>query len=740
MTTPRPDSTKPPSPQNGAILYAVGRWIRELFAVLEPSRWSLALTLVGIIAFLGVDQGQDSLRRMAESRRFLWFAALTSTAVWAWTLSAWYWARTVLCVDTGTTAPGLRTWIPRLLGVTGWLGWSWALLRASSTYRFVETDTNAKANLLLLGLVSLGMTAAFLAFVITRRRMFSLGDVRVQSQRLDAKQRWIVVVTVVAATLLLAVFTAAPIAVAPRLGTAAIVLFTFAVWIFFGSATVMLGKRWGMPLVTVGVGLAFVFSFWNDNHAMRTLEGSRASVDNRPTVDAKLKDWLPPEGPIFLVVAEGGGIRAAYWSGAVLGALHDRTEGRFSRHLFAQSTVSGGSLGAAVYTALVAEQAAGGLEGTLRARAKDVLGRDFLSPVLGMMLGPDALQRFLPFPVSVFDRARGLEDGWEDGWEDAIANDRLGRGMLELGTDQRLLIVPSLVLNTTHVGTGMPWYVSDIELGHGELEAPDQGDDDDEPESDTADRAMPDASELDTRDTDTRDTMRSGFERGDLLAAVGRDLPLSAAIHNSARFLYVSPAGTFRATDDQGNQGPVQRLVDGGYFENFGATRATQLVQEITEACKDCRDRIVVIAITNGEPTAPATDRAANELLAPIRTLLRTRSARGTLSLETLCTTVAGVPPDVSCTEARLPTQPAKQRFFHFSLCAQEKIRGRYRPLPLPLGWDLSYVAQTAMDRQLDRPQTGPAICSKHQRNLDNLDALDNLLEPRTTVEERLLP
>src|SRR5262249_54958197 len=54
---------------------------------------------------------------------------------------------------------------------------------------------------------------------------------------------------------------------------------------------------------------------------------------------------------LVLVTAAGGGIRAAYWSAAVLATLQDR-RGGFDRHIFAISAVSGGALGASTYKAL----------------------------------------------------------------------------------------------------------------------------------------------------------------------------------------------------------------------------------------------------------------------------------------------------------------------------------------------------------------------------------------------------
>ena len=108
--------------------------------------------------------------------------------------------------------------------------------------------------------------------------------------------------------------------------------------------------------------------------------------------------------PLYIVATEGGGIRAAYWTATVLGGIQDANP-NFAPHLFAISGVSGGSLGAAVFSALLAEPN----PGLFKEKANLILGQDFLSPTLAAMLYPDLFQRFIPYPIAYFDRARSLE-------------------------------------------------------------------------------------------------------------------------------------------------------------------------------------------------------------------------------------------------------------------------------------------------------------------------------------------
>src|SRR5207237_9639901 len=141
---------------------------------------------------------------------------------------------------------------------------------------------------------------------------------------------------------------------------------------------------------------------------------------------------------------EGGGIRAAYWTAIVLGALQDSNP-NFAPHLFAISGVSGGSLGAVVFEALLAESARGSFQESVH----KVLGQDFLSPALGSMLYPDLVQRFIPFPIPYFDRGRSLEMGWEKAWRDTMGNDRFAGSFVDLWHPGLREWMPALSLHGT---------------------------------------------------------------------------------------------------------------------------------------------------------------------------------------------------------------------------------------------------------------------------------------------------
>ena len=79
-----------------------------------------------------------------------------------------------------------------------------------------------------------------------------------------------------------------------------------------------------------------------------------------PQAEVAFRDWFRQRPdrdrfagrryPVYVVAAEGGGIYAALHAASALGGLQDRCPA-FADHLFAISSVSGGSLGAATFAA-----------------------------------------------------------------------------------------------------------------------------------------------------------------------------------------------------------------------------------------------------------------------------------------------------------------------------------------------------------------------------------------------------
>jgi len=357
-------------------------------------------------------------------------------------------------------------------------------------------------------------------------------------------------------------------------------------------------------------------AYWNDDHALRACQYfTYARINNyyhihipdklnctgdlkprRPVVkqlwtepfDHHVRSWLtqvcrhmrndhPVLCPMIFVAAEGGGSRAAYWTGRLLDHLNSQTNGAFFHHVFAFSGVSGGSLGSAAFvakelTVIKDGTQKGGFQRSVRSQQmRDFLADDYLSPILAGLLFPEMLQRFWPKGYEWFDRARPFELALEQSWEEHFETDHernpFSNDMLALWPPALRDSTPALFLNATNVEDGVPFVVNSIDVP-----------------------------------TYAHRYRYYAYDPNALYAI--RFLPLSAAVHLSARFSYVNPPATLysppslhavktRTPFSHGEIGdippvlPWGRLVDGGYYDNSGA----ETLSNVVLAVKDVVDR-----------------------------------------------------------------------------------------------------------------------------------------------------
>ena len=573
----------------------------------------VASVLAGVLVLGAVPQGREVLRTIDDASllsplhspddftRVLAFLG----ALALWSLACWYSTRILmqhaLVVPAGT-GPRLealwRTWFPRALTLA--TGLPLAALLFGMGERWLAAIVAALASQLFL-------------FVVKRRALM-----RMAGRRFGRMGQWATVpmqppgrtdlipegeelMLWLAAALAVVVFWSLALSnlgVSRWLGGATVLLLSLAaIALFVSMVLVFWPRRHGFPallgLVLVAA-LGFGLAGWTANHgiAARLVDAEATARAVRPTAAEHFDRWLraaderatPPAtcagtpcvdaAPIVLVAAEGGASRSALWSAHVLGVLDQLSDGRFGDRVFAASGISGGSLGVATWVA--ARRPAAGPPGAPRSadgpatpgtaapagppppaacepprvreqpalvRQACFLGRDFIAPVLGYLLGVDLLQRVWPWPVPAWDRSRGLEDSWAQDWRVLFARDEFGRPLMDLyrrpAPEQGLRVDrPVLLLNSASALRGRPVLQSPLQL----------------------------------HDPEVDDLFAPG------LRSAG--LSLAGAVHNSARFPYVSPGGDVTTLD-----GRLQdTLVDGGYVENSGALALAALVRSL-DAC-----------------------------------------------------------------------------------------------------------------------------------------------------------
>jgi hypothetical protein len=483
-----------------------------------------------------------------------------------------------------------------------------------------------------------------------------------------------------------------------RLGSFGALVLPLSFWTAAGSVLLWWLDYRRVPVLSLLLGCSMLLSSFGQRHLVRQLEsGTERGLEIPPhqrqavteLVSGFSKQEPPPRTPVIVATA-GGGIRAAYWTALVLARLDEAAGARFRRNLLALSAVSGGGLGAAAY--LAAAETRASCPGCLQQPLDAFLAHDFLSPTVASLLGGDVLNSFSLVPL-VADRAATLELAWERGWAEAFPENRsaFSQGFHSFRWTHAAW-TPALFINGTSVQTGGRVITSRFDV-RGQL-----------------------------------------AEAGDFWDLNGhKEIPFSTAVHNGARFPYVSPAGAV-----VGGQGQAYaQIVDGGYFEDFGADTARGLLRLLCEnpaaRCEGGMIQPIVIQISsepkllipeneqgsshkeaesscaaNGEADDEALQAAelTTQLGAPLTAYLHTRDARGNeamLELRRLTQSYAGV-------------------FVHFRLCRSDQHADP------PLGWVLSNTARDIIKGQLPdvSSSAGPCVC----RNFEALKTLLAALAP----------
>ena len=682
-------------------------------------RIPLLIILLATVLTLWVDQIRELFLLLATTSHALHQGAVLVMAG-ALGFAVWHTARTVYRFDIPSIpslsdpgTEGLRSWLPRYLGAAVPL-----LMAVGSLTALLDKSLKNSEEEPRFWMPALFVVEAFalLVFVMLRRRIFGrvsslaktpAGDRRVSRwSELPGSVRAVYAVVVLANVLALVLAAEAPTFL-PQMGTLALVLMCASFLTVTGTYLTIQAARWQFPLLSALFAVAVVLQLfgWNDNHRIRLYEGMHSfkspiegSVDKEPVTPASFVDYVKTwsaarsSEPLYLVSSEGGGIRAAAWTALVLDELEIQTEGEFSKHMLLGSGVSGGSLGLAWFASIVRGERDGAIRlDDIRPMALQFYETDFLGPAVETMFLTDFLQRFVP-SAQFLDRGERLESGWERGWSDACRKrpssstvatpspkadvcSLFAKSWKSLGmaTDR----VPALFLNSTEVQSGRRF----IEEPFASMRGAGQDD------------GVVNAATL------SRDWLPASS-------------PLSAVVHNSARFTYVSPAGTLPdiSAVKSGGKPVLRQLADGGYFDNSGATTLAELAlltRAYLPGCsgpsglgsETCPVKIIHISNDPAVETMRSDDSchgsddsktfsAYGEIRAPLVALLNTRDARAAVAraaVRSLFTQGKALASE---------TDPLTDALvFHFRLC-----KGIHH---LPLGWTLSAEAMSEMRRQL---------------------------------------
>lgn len=482
-------------------------------------------------------------------------------------------------------------------------------------------------------------------------------------------------------------------------------------WLPFLSYLSGVGRQWRAPLLLGLSALIVVLTvFLGDNHSVRRINAGQTAgtaVETPPlSLDQALTLWMQENGcpntaancprPV-IVAASGGASRAGFFSASVIGYFlqgaseHGLDPNDVRRRLFAISSVSGSSVGSVMLTAALAAKKDSADHACIKAPFplwwgetinnwrdcfEALTSGDFLTPVFIGLAFHDMV-RFGWWR----DRAALLEDSWDRRYRAVITRaDKQDRYPACAGLSCPFLAVrprsghwiPLMVLNGVSEAKGGRIITTPLAQYYRPPTPEDC------PTSYRRDRGCVLFVETDhfhdlLADPTEPENWKGRLQRRLLADYQNRrtldDVRLSTAAHNSARFPVISPPGGVRNREHQ----IIDRIVDGGYFENYGALGALELALAIRAVQPGLFPFVLVISNDPDDLLDPAEETESSvdvqvqdrqqrqqeqrkradisdsevltDIVTPITAFANTRTARGTLSVVQLRSTLRRMMP-----------------------------------------------------------------------------------------------
>lgn len=327
----------------------------------------------------------------------------------------------------------------------------------------------------------------------------------------------------------------------------------------------------------------------NNNHALKEVgdEASMTSmIKNRLSDSLFAANWLNEKWqrqlldtskdgsiPVYIVAAEGGGIRACYWTVQVLKQLHIKYPGIYD-NTFAVTGASGGTVGLSFFYNYIYQKKTDDFNqlqnllqdekfyGTL----DTIAGADYLTGVTFGFMFPDLIQRAIPFPIKSFDRAKFLNNDFSKAFSTYIANGKptvMDEPIIGVWQRPDYYNYPVILYNSLFVEQGQKAIFSPFRLSEKYF----------------------------------RDVL-------DIFDTTGVMVPVNEGMVSSARFPIITPPGLMKRKNDK----KIGHLVDGGYFENTAMQTAQQiaiLVKKISQQLNLSGRKVkpVIISLRYGSGT-----------------------------------------------------------------------------------------------------------------------------------------
>ena len=503
----------------------------------------------------------------------------------------------------------LIKWVPRVLALVPYLVFTSAYIKENGWKHFVDESELAHLyNIIIIGLVA---TIHFFVLIYRRPMARKISAIRKSNKNKkppidrpekiysweEEKNLWHAikkarvvsnsVVTLVATIFIFSYAVYAAFALPTDQGKPGlIILSALSVYTLIGLFINLFINRYRVPVFLLLVLFAvFYASTRNENHNIQMLSSVADStmISARKTDSVYFSEWIDnkkmkwnndstKQHTIFLIAAEGGGIRNCYWTYVVLQKLQN-LQPAFYDHTFAVTGASGGSMGLGFYYNYIyhnikrSEKNDFLLKGDDSIRLDAICSADYLSGVTYGFLYPDLVQRFIPWSIESWDRSKYLANSFDAGFSGKPGNDSdhlLNRNYQEMWSGNDLYDHPAILFNSTWAEGGTkavfsPYILSPVYYA----------------------------------------------DALDILTVTKRAVPMKEGMVSSARFPILTSTGLiyYDSKHDKDNKPQkLGHLFDGGGFENTGIQTAQQTAVMIkkTLARKNLSGKFKIVIIYIG--------------------------------------------------------------------------------------------------------------------------------------------
>ncbi|HEX5667525.1 MAG TPA: patatin-like phospholipase family protein [Chitinophagaceae bacterium] len=552
----------------GVISHLISFW-----RIIYPIIYAVMMLFAAWYAFRVNDQGRDFFVGIVGNNISVTYLIKSVIMLVLWCLLVWYSTRIVLQVKrlevpSNTFTGSLIKWLPRVLGIFPFI----IVINAQFHAASIITTEN-KPTLWYNSIQLMIAASALMAFFIYRKQIaammkidfkpdeerYSTGKTSLTSLLASKATRIAVTLIMIAIGIMtLLFFTPSRWGFARSLQPAAVVISGLIFFTFIVSLIILFINIRRSPVFLLVGAYMILLSTCNNNNSIRTVE--RSGMTNRMSISENFQTWIEAKilkqklldssiktYPVFIVAAEGGGIRASTWTSLVLKKLQE-IRPDFTDHVYAISGVSGGGVGAAFFTAYRHDQLRNGFSQfpSSPSSFEQTVSDDFLSDLTAGFIFHDNLQRLIPWPVESLSRNRKLEDSWGFSWQAKMFSGTMDSSFLRIWDDTTRYSIPNLFINGLLAETGQKAITSNLDLNNASFK-----------------------------------------DDVDVINKLGADIPLKTAASLGARFPVITSGALLKAE----GKIPLGHILDGGYKENSGIETAWQLSLSLDSLISDAEVR-----------------------------------------------------------------------------------------------------------------------------------------------------